>query len=256
MEQTRRPAARRLVGASLLMALSLAGCETLRCEGDGYQVGMKDGAAGYDESRVNERARACQREGKPFDATAWRSGWQGGLASFCTRGQGEARGAAGQGPAPACEGQVGGDYRAGWDIGMNRYCSHERGIEMGSVAAPMAPYCPGRNRDAYRIGYGQGLDRYCVAEVGYQQGLRQRRYDGECRGRNEDNFLRGYRIGDAVHDTQDKLDELERHVKKLEADLGASKDDRQSALLRERLREAARDQRQLRDQLTTLKVSF
>ena len=58
-----------------------------------------------------------------------------------------------------------------------------------------------------------------------------------------------------VHDTQDKLDELERHVKKLDADLGASKDDRQSSLLRERLREAARDQRQLRDQVTTLKLS-
>lgn len=240
----------------LLLTLALAGCQSLPCEGDWFQVGRTDGAQGHDEGRATVRSRACQREGKAFDAVAWRNGWRSGLADYCTPAQGETRGVAGQGPAPVCEGPVGADYRDGWNLGMNRYCTRERGVDMGAVAAPMAAYCAGRNRDAYRVGYGQGLDRFCVAEVGYQQGLKQRRYDGECRGRNEDAFLRGYRIGDAVHDTQDKLDEIERRIRKLEAELASSKDDRERIALQARLREAARDQRQLRELLTSLKVSF
>jgi hypothetical protein len=236
-----------------LAAALLAGCASRPCPTDWFGTGRADGAAGHELRRFSNHARACSRDGGIVDEGAYRRGWDEGNAAYCVRPTGEAQGAAGQGPAPACAAREG--YLAGWNAGIARFCTPERGQADGAAGADPNPYCDGRNRDAYRAGFAWGLAAWCTSENGWQAGWRGASPRGLCRGVGGDAYLRGHRLGASAHETQQQLDEIGREIRKLEADLAATADASRRAVLAERLREANRDQRQLREQLTRLQTA-
>lgn len=241
----------RLVPA--LLALVVAGCATGPCPADWAATGERDGAAGADRSRFGSHARNCARDGKPTDEAAWRRGWESGNAAYCVRPTGESTGAAGNGPAAVCEGRR--DYLAGWTAGIERHCTPERGQAAGAAGQDPNGWCDGRNRDGYRAGHAWGLASFCTSENGWQAGWKEQSAKAVCRGVNGDAYQRGHRIGSSARDTQDELDTLAKKIRQLEADQAAATDATRRAQIADRLREAYRDQRQLRDQLGRLQTA-
>jgi hypothetical protein len=239
---------------TMLAATVLAtGCATAPCPTDWAAIGQQDGIAGYEVGRFSAHARACSGQGAPTDEDAYRRGWATGNAAYCVRATGESQGAAGNGPAPACEGR--GGYAAGWAAGIERHCTPERGQAAGAAGREPNPWCNGRNRDGYRAGHAWGLMSYCTSENGWQAGWKGSSARSLCRGVGDDAYLRGHRIGSAARDTQAQLDDLAREIRQIETDLSAASDTATRALLGYRLVEANRDQRQLREQLTRLRTA-
>ncbi|MCG8440633.1 MAG: DUF2799 domain-containing protein [Caulobacterales bacterium] len=77
-----------MTGAAGAAALLAAGCASIDEEtclsGDWRAIGYQDGVQGLSRDRLEARRRACARAGVlPYDA-AWASGYQQGLAAFCT----------------------------------------------------------------------------------------------------------------------------------------------------------------------------
>lgn len=78
----------------------LAGCATLSREecvrGDWYQIGVSDGQAGEEMSRLDRHRSACEGTGAPVDEGTYRAGRDIGLQSYCTPVFGYRVGADGQ----------------------------------------------------------------------------------------------------------------------------------------------------------------
>lgn len=84
----------------------LSSCATLNEEQcattDWTQLGEQDGAAGRQASYVDQHRQACERHGLPVDQTAWQSGWQRGIAYYCTPRNGLIQGREGRSYANSC----------------------------------------------------------------------------------------------------------------------------------------------------------
>lgn len=95
------------------LALLLAGCASNipveDCkEEDWFQAGHKDGARGVAPKPPTEHAAACAKAGVTLDTSAYPSGWQEGIAEFCTPNSGWREGVLGNlGKTDACKGQSG-----------------------------------------------------------------------------------------------------------------------------------------------------
>ena len=129
-----------------------------------------------------------------------------------------------------------------------------RGQAAGAAGQDPNSWCDGRNRDGYRAGHAWGLASFCTSENGWQAGWKEQTAKAVCRGVNGDAYQRGHRIGSSARDTQDELDTLAKKIRQLEADQAAATDATRRAQIADRLREAYRDQRQLRDQLGRLQI--
>lgn len=76
----------------LLVATALAGCATLsekECRvADWYDIGVRDGAAGYGEERLIEHSKACADVDVSPDRARWAAGREAGLERYCTTDRG------------------------------------------------------------------------------------------------------------------------------------------------------------------------
>jgi len=74
-------------GLLVLGAAALAGCAAMNqheCQlGDWHTVGFDDGAKGVPVTRLADYAKACSKYGISPDLTAYRSGYDLGLESYC-----------------------------------------------------------------------------------------------------------------------------------------------------------------------------
>lgn len=108
-------------------ATLLAGCASMsesECRvADWGRVGLADGSRGERESRLADYTEDCGKVGVVPDATAYRKGWDTGIASFCTAINGWREGMLGHtGKAAACLGQPGYEAFVRYlDAGMQVY---------------------------------------------------------------------------------------------------------------------------------------
>lgn len=76
----------------LVAAIALTGCASLsekECRvADWYDIGVRDGAAGYGQERVIEHAKACSEVGVAPDRVRWAMGREAGLERYCTADRG------------------------------------------------------------------------------------------------------------------------------------------------------------------------
>ncbi len=73
---------------------------------DWKRVGLSDGGSGVPEGRLASYAEDCGKIGVEPDATAYRQGWDQGIAQYCTAANGWRAGLEGQsGKAAVCQGQ-------------------------------------------------------------------------------------------------------------------------------------------------------
>ncbi|WP_181706336.1 DUF2799 domain-containing protein [Chthonobacter rhizosphaerae] len=118
---------RRLFPAGLLAACAmlLAACGTLsksECQtGDWYTIGLVDGQAGADGSRLQEHAKSCARYSLPVDPVRYEEGRAEGLRSYCTPPSGFANGMSGAVYRNVCTGRAGSDFLAAYGLGTDVY---------------------------------------------------------------------------------------------------------------------------------------
>lgn len=104
-----------------------AGCASMsesQCRvADWGRIGLADGARGAREGLLADYTHDCGKAGVVPDATAYRTGWDTGIARFCTAANGWREGTLGHvGKDAACLGQPGyGAFSRNFDAGMQVY---------------------------------------------------------------------------------------------------------------------------------------
>ena len=166
----------------VLVALALSGCATLNeneCRtADWGRLGQQDGTNGHTESRLADHAEACNKIGILPNATAWRTGWD------------------------------------------------------------------------------QGVQSYCTPAVGWREGLAGRGYNGVCRARGtEAGFLQAYQLGSDTHRLQNRIEQNNQELRRLEGQLRNAPSDETRRRLRDRMHELDHEQHHLRHQLGLLQLS-
>lgn len=125
------PRERRRLAAGL-GALLLSACATLdesECRGaDWFEIGSRDGAAGYAHSRLEEHRKACSEFGLNSDDAAWRQGYAAGLEDYCTLDNGYRLGRRGGYYGQVCPAGVESAFLSAYELGRETY-DIEREIE-------------------------------------------------------------------------------------------------------------------------------
>lgn len=92
-----------LIGAAVVALASCATLDENQCQVvDWRQLGEADGNRGLPPTHIGEHQKACARFGLPVDAASWQSGWDRGIASYCTPANGLAQGRSGNIYRNAC----------------------------------------------------------------------------------------------------------------------------------------------------------
>jgi hypothetical protein len=82
-------------------------------------------------------------------------------------------------------------------------------------------YGVGPDRATYESGYREGLVSYCTPENGFDIGRRGRVYENVCPASQEGDFLARYRAGKEIHDTESRLQSVDRNLAQLENSLAS-----------------------------------
>jgi hypothetical protein len=114
-----------VAGAAVVGALALASCATLNEEQcqvvDWQQLGVSDGASGFPATRVAQHQEACAKFGIPVNATAWQSGWEQGIRSYCVPANGLSVGRQGRPNRNACPADLAAPFNEAYRIGRDVY---------------------------------------------------------------------------------------------------------------------------------------
>ena len=77
---------------------------------------------------------------------------------------------------------------------------------------------------AYETGHADGVKQYCTHANGYQVGRNGAKYNGVCPGELEATFLNGYNAGHEHYIIQSHINELERSIDSVHAQIKELKD--------------------------------
>lgn len=116
-----------LLGALALFAAGvlLSACQTLnenQCQvTDWRTLGSTDGAAGRPQSYVSNHQEACSQYGIAVDVSAWTSGWNEGIRSYCSPQNGLDVGSRGGSYANSCPGDLAVQFQAAYNVGRDVY---------------------------------------------------------------------------------------------------------------------------------------
>lgn len=112
------------------------------------------------------------------------------------------------------------------------------------------------NATAWRAGWDQGVQTYCTPAVGWREGLAGHSYSGVCRARgNEAGFLQAYHAGSDIHRTQNRIEQNNQELRRLESQLRSAPNDETRRRLRDRMRDLDWEQSRLRSQLGQMQLS-
>ncbi len=110
---------------ALLGAIFLSSCQTLNQEqcqvSDWAQLGVSDGQRGFAQTYVANHQEACSQFGISVDVIAWNTGWQQGIATYCTPLNGLTVGREGRNNPFSCPAQLAGSFNEGHRVGRAVY---------------------------------------------------------------------------------------------------------------------------------------
>lgn len=105
----------------LVLILLTAGCAVMtpeQCEyADWMELGERDGRDGRASDYIATRAQACRKAGIAPDATAYRIGWDRGIAHYCTLDQGFQDGFDGRAYGRVCPAELEPEFLTGYGVG-------------------------------------------------------------------------------------------------------------------------------------------
>lgn len=159
------------VAAALLGALALTGCTSTggnlfatktNCAAlDWGGIGFEDGSNGRSVAEFDRRVAACQPGGPPPNRTAYMTGRESGLRSYCTAERGYSEGYSGREYYGVCPVELAGTFQDGYLKGIDerRAYALRPGISVG-VGIGSGGY------SRVGIGVGIGSGRYGRIGVG------------------------------------------------------------------------------------------
>lgn len=107
--------------AIVLVAFALGSCATLNeseCRSvDWFQLGARDGGAGYSPGRLDEHREACSEFGLAADDAMWRRGYEAGLLDYCTADTGYRVGRRGGHYGQVCPVEEEREFLAAYELG-------------------------------------------------------------------------------------------------------------------------------------------
>ncbi|MDH5356803.1 MAG: DUF2799 domain-containing protein, partial [Gammaproteobacteria bacterium] len=105
----------------LMLPVVLSACATLSqtdCETANWQeTGLRDGYNGRDTNYIQKHAQTCAEYGIKPDMEQYQSGYNAGLARFCTANKGYWLGETGQAFKDVCPDNLNADYLKGYEEG-------------------------------------------------------------------------------------------------------------------------------------------
>jgi hypothetical protein len=112
-------------GMFLLCAGALAGCAAMNqreCQlGDWHTAGFDDGARGVQVTRIADYSKACSKYGISPDLTAYRSGYDEGLQTYCREGNGYVVGSTGAPYNGVCPSSLEPQFMQGFRVGRQLF---------------------------------------------------------------------------------------------------------------------------------------
>lgn len=109
----------------VVLALGLTACGSMSEEmcrtADWTQKGEEDGARGFDMLRLDELQQTCPKLGITPNATAWRTGWERGLAQYCSPRSGWQEGKIGSTYKGVCVGRDENAFLQAYNMGRAYY---------------------------------------------------------------------------------------------------------------------------------------
>lgn len=127
-----RPGARRFGRVVIFIGVTqwLSGCATLsesECRaGNWYDIGARDGYAGYSRDRLASHREACKEYRIAPDVAAYQQGYAEGLQRFCTPERGYEYGRQGGSYGGVCPAAVESDFLRAYRAGREIYNLEER----------------------------------------------------------------------------------------------------------------------------------
>lgn len=114
----------------LIGVLAMSGCATLSREeclmSDWYELGARDGAAGYSPERLAEHRQACAEYRIRPDREAYRAGWEEGIRDYCTPQRGFSEGRKGGSYTGVCPQPLERAFVRQYQIGRELYQQEQR----------------------------------------------------------------------------------------------------------------------------------
>lgn len=108
--------------AAVCAIMVVGGCATMSPEecavADWEHLGERDGRFGQPPEFFGRRASDCEEAGYGADQTAWRRGWDRGIADFCTPDNGFRKGLEGYSYEHICPGLLESDFLEGYEPGI------------------------------------------------------------------------------------------------------------------------------------------
>lgn len=133
-------------------------------------------------------------------------------------------------------------------VGLDDGAAGESPSRIASYSEDCAKAGVRPNPDAWRAGYAVGLQSFCTAHGGWRAGTAGASDKGSrCTGLPRDaEYRRYFAAGMEVYRTEQRLKQSTDESRRLEREIGRSKDDAQVRSMRARLRDLDREQAYLR----------
>lgn len=106
-----------------VLGLVLSGCATLdesQCRSTNwFELGSRDGRAGYSRDRLDQHREACSEFGLSPNATDWEQGYVAGLEDYCTVNNGYLLGRRGAYYGNVCPVDLEADFVSAFELGRD-----------------------------------------------------------------------------------------------------------------------------------------
>jgi len=145
-----------------------AGCSTISKDnciaGSWESLGYEDGRGGESRGQFNKIAKTCAKYGISANATAYRAGYDTGLAQYCSYDKGYDHGTSGSKIKTECREINSTPYLDGYNQGLPLYCSYDRGFDHGESGKSIKAQCSHINAIPYLDGHGEGAVIYALKQ--------------------------------------------------------------------------------------------
>lgn len=164
----------------MITLMLLSGCasrwsEKTCTETNFSQLGFQEGSAGQ-VSKINSYNQSCLKKKVQIPMQDYSSGFQKGLAVFCSPAKGLTDGSNGAQMYSNCTSVPA--YTDAHRRGLKSYCSTQKGVQDGFAMRSEVILCT--SFSAYTIGYKKGRKEYCTSDRGYEHGFVGRDKDSRC----------------------------------------------------------------------------
>lgn len=116
--------------AAGLALMALSSCATLNEDEcnvvDWQSLGMTNGAQGQPSTYIAQHQEACARFGITVNATAWQTGWEQGIRSYCTPTNGLTVGSSGRLNRNSCPANLASSFNEAYNVGRSVYDARQR----------------------------------------------------------------------------------------------------------------------------------